>query len=45
MRNVYVVTHAESIHYIEKNVGGWYDTSLTERGKAQAEKQRFYYNQ
>jgi probable phosphoglycerate mutase len=38
MRNVYLVTHAQSIHHIEGRVGGWYDTSLTEMGRKQAEK-------
>jgi len=38
MRNVYVVTHAQSLHHIEKRVGGWYDTSLTDLGREQAEK-------
>jgi probable phosphoglycerate mutase len=42
MRNIYVVTHAESIHHIEKKVGGWYDTSLTEHGKTQAERTAIY---
>lgn len=38
MRNVYVVTHTQSIHQIEKRVGGWYDTALTPVGKRQANK-------
>lgn len=38
MRNIYLVTHAQSIHHVEKRVGGWYDTSLTELGRRQAEK-------
>ncbi len=38
MRNVYVVTHAQSLHHIERRVGGWYDTSLTDLGREQAEK-------
>ena len=38
MRNVYVVTHAQSLHHVEKRVGGWYDTSLTELGNVQAGK-------
>lgn len=38
MRNVYVVAHTQSIHHVEKRVGGWYDTSLTDLGKQQANK-------
>lgn len=36
MRDLFLVTHAQSIHHIEKRVGGWYDTELTERGHADA---------
>ncbi len=36
MRNVFVVTHAQSIHHIENKVGGWYDTGLTGLGNQQA---------
>jgi 2,3-bisphosphoglycerate-dependent phosphoglycerate mutase len=36
MKNLYVITHTQSIHHIEKKVGGWYDTGLTEYGKRQA---------
>jgi len=46
MKNIYVVTHTESIHHIEELGGGWYDTSLTEKGVAQAEEiARYLYNQ
>ena len=38
MQNVYVVTHAQSVHHIEDLGGGWYDTSLTEKGVEQAGK-------
>ena len=38
MKNIYVVTHTESIHHIQGLAGGWYDTSLTENGKNQARK-------
>jgi len=38
MRNVYVVAHAQSLHHVERRVGGWYDTSLTDLGRTQAEK-------
>lgn len=37
MRDLYVITHAESRHHVEGRVGGWYDTGLTERGRRQAE--------
>lgn len=37
MRNVYVVTHAQSLHHVQDLTGGWYDTSLTEKGVNQAE--------
>ena len=37
MQNVFVVTHAQSQHHLEGRVGGWYDTGLTELGRAQAE--------
>lgn len=37
-----MVTHAQSIHHVESNVGGWYDTSLTDLGKVQAEKTGIY---
>lgn len=36
MQNIFVVTHAQSQHHLEKRVGGWYDTGLTELGKRQA---------
>lgn len=36
MRNIYVITHAESVHHVERKVGGWYDTGLTEHGRWQA---------
>ncbi|MCW4011424.1 MAG: histidine phosphatase family protein [Candidatus Bathyarchaeota archaeon] len=38
MRCVYVVSHAQSLHHVERRVGGWYDTGLTELGRSQAEK-------
>jgi probable phosphoglycerate mutase len=38
MKDIYVVTHTESFHHTEGKVGGWYDTGLTEQGKAQARK-------
>ena len=38
MRSIYLITHAQSLHHIEKKVGGWYDTPLTSIGRNQAEK-------
>lgn len=37
MKNIYVVTHTESIHHVEEKVGGWFDTGLTEVGRTQAQ--------
>lgn len=36
MKNLFVVTHTEAIHHVEKKVGGWFDTGLTPRGSADA---------
>ncbi len=36
MKNLFVVTHAQSVHHIENKVGGWYDTGLTSSGEADA---------
>ncbi len=36
MRNIYIVTHTESFHHVQGLGGGWYDTSLTEKGITQA---------
>ncbi|WP_223568946.1 histidine phosphatase family protein [Agrobacterium tumefaciens] len=36
MKNIFVVTHAQSLHHIEKKVGGWYDTGLTQQGYSDA---------
>lgn len=38
MRNVYVVTHPEATHHVEDRVGGWFDSQLTSRGLAHAER-------
>ncbi|WP_296068574.1 histidine phosphatase family protein [uncultured Agrobacterium sp.] len=37
MKNIYVVTHPQSVHHIENRVGGWYDTGLTPHGRNDAE--------
>jgi probable phosphoglycerate mutase len=33
VRNLYVVTHPEATHHVEKIVGGWHDSVLTSAGK------------
>ena len=38
MQNLYVVTHAQATHHIDGLLGGWYDSSLTEKGISQARK-------
>ena len=37
MRRLYVVTHPEATHHLSGEVGGWWDTELTERGLRQAD--------
>ena len=32
VRSIYVVTHPEATHHIERVVGGWYDSRLTPAG-------------
>jgi len=36
MRNVYVVTHAQSQHHLDGVVGGWHDSDLSDHGRVQA---------
>ncbi|MGE6783488.1 histidine phosphatase family protein [Ensifer adhaerens] len=36
MKELFVVTHTESVHHVEGRVGGWYDTGLTARGREDA---------
>jgi probable phosphoglycerate mutase len=38
MRNLYVVTHPEATHHVDGLVGGWFDSDLTDRGRAHAER-------
>lgn len=38
MRNIYIIRHTEALHHVQKLGGGWYDTPLTEKGVAQAER-------
>ncbi|TKT74460.1 histidine phosphatase family protein [Aquamicrobium sp. LC103] len=37
VKDLFVVTHTESVHHLENRVGGWYDTDLTPRGRWDAE--------
>lgn len=37
MKDIFVVTHAQSVHHVEGRVGGWYDTGLTEKGQRDAD--------
>ncbi|OOG73524.1 histidine phosphatase family protein [Sinorhizobium sp. A49] len=36
MKDIFVVTHTQSVHHEEDKVGGWYDTELTARGQEDA---------
>ena len=36
MKHLYVVTHPQATHHIDRVVGGWFDSNLTEAGLAQA---------
>src|SRR5688572_14419516 len=36
MRTLYVVTHPEATHHVERVVGGQYDSELTARGQREA---------
>lgn len=36
MKSIYVVTHTQSTHHLEDKVGGWYDSSLTSKGRRDA---------
>ncbi|MFK3963384.1 histidine phosphatase family protein [Ensifer adhaerens] len=36
MKELFVVTHTQSVHHVEGRVGGWYDTGLSERGRKDA---------
>ena len=38
MREIYLVTHPEATHVVERLVGGWYDADLTAKGTEQAER-------
>ncbi len=36
MRHLYVVTHPEATHHVDRLVGGWFDSSLTPAGQIAA---------
>jgi broad specificity phosphatase PhoE len=36
-KDIYVVAHTQSEHHVQKLVGGWYDSELTEFGRLQAD--------
>jgi probable phosphoglycerate mutase len=36
LKHLYVVTHSQATHHIERVVGGWYDSELTDLGLEQA---------
>ncbi len=36
MRTMYVITHPQASHHVDKTVGGWCDSELTEDGKRDA---------
>lgn len=36
VRNVYVVAHPEATHHVERVVGGWHDSGLTDAGERAA---------
>lgn len=36
MQNIFLATHCEATHSIDKKVGGWYDSALTAHGRNQA---------
>jgi probable phosphoglycerate mutase len=37
VRRIYVVTHPDAEHHLSGQVGGWFDSALTERGLRQAD--------
>ncbi len=37
VKEIFVVTHAESTHHLDGKVGGWYDSELTPRGLKEAD--------
>lgn len=37
MRELFVVTHPEATHHVDGRVGGWFDSTLTDRGHRHAQ--------
>ncbi len=37
MREICVVTHTQATHHVERKVGGWYNSALTDKGEADAQ--------
>ena len=38
MKEIYIVTHGESTHHLDRLVGGWHDSSLTKKGRREAKR-------
>jgi probable phosphoglycerate mutase len=38
MRRLWVVTHPEATHHVERRIGGWFDSDLTPRGREHADR-------
>ncbi|MEM7349300.1 MAG: histidine phosphatase family protein [Acidobacteriota bacterium] len=38
MAKLYAITHTEATHHVERRVGGWYDSELTQSGHEHAER-------
>jgi probable phosphoglycerate mutase len=36
MKEFFIVTHTQATHHVDRLVGGWYDSELTENGKTEA---------
>lgn len=36
MKEIFIVTHTQATHHVERRVGGWYNSALTEKGLADA---------
>ena len=38
MKDIFIVTHTQATHHIDRLVGGWFDSELTVKGRADAAK-------
>ena len=36
MKEIFIVTHTQATHHVDRLVGGWYDSNLTEKGVTDA---------